>query len=252
MNIEIRETKNYSQFKRLEGNRDVTHVDKIVKSIQTVGYILNPIIVNEKMEVIDGQNRLMALQRLGLPVHYYIVKGATRETAIALNLGRSNWKPMDYVKSYAEGGNTSYIYLLKLLSEHKGYTLQAMFGISKGYIMTSGWGSQKLQDGEFVLTEAEYEKAEETIKDLDEMAIAMKSIIGSTRAITTSLAWCMNQKQCDKKRLINAINKNYPIIPPVVEGHVELFLREVSKLYNKDLKTQNKKILFDAIYRGDL
>ena len=59
-------TKDYSIFRRLVGNRDIpeSRISKIVESIQTIGWIHNPIIVNEKMEVIDGQGRLTELQRL--------------------------------------------------------------------------------------------------------------------------------------------------------------------------------------------
>lgn len=56
-------TNNYDQFKRLVGNREVNpkRVKTIKKSVEEIGYIPNPIIVNENMEVIDGQGRLQAL-----------------------------------------------------------------------------------------------------------------------------------------------------------------------------------------------
>ena len=50
-------TKNYSMFKKVRGNRDVdpTHVARIVKLIAQRD-TKNPIIVNKKMEVLDGQH----------------------------------------------------------------------------------------------------------------------------------------------------------------------------------------------------
>ena len=74
---EILTTTDYSIFKTLEGNRAVKdhRVDKIVKSICNIGYVTSPILVNEKMEVIDGQGRLQALERLGMPVEYIIHEG---------------------------------------------------------------------------------------------------------------------------------------------------------------------------------
>ena len=62
-------TADYGKFKKLPGNRDVKGTQKIIDSIETVGYVLSPILVNENMEVIDGQNRLDALRALKLPVH---------------------------------------------------------------------------------------------------------------------------------------------------------------------------------------
>ena len=61
---EILETTDYGMFKPLLGNRDRKSESKIIDSIQRVGYIISPLIVNEKMEVIDGQNRLAALESL--------------------------------------------------------------------------------------------------------------------------------------------------------------------------------------------
>ena len=65
----VRQTNNYMKFQILKGNRNVSQsrVNKIIASINRVGYITNPIIVNEHMEVIDGQGRLEALKTLQLP-----------------------------------------------------------------------------------------------------------------------------------------------------------------------------------------
>ena len=67
----VYETKNYDMFKKLLGNRDVTQqrIEKIKYSIQNVGYVLNPCVINGKNEVIDGQGRIAALRDLDLPVH---------------------------------------------------------------------------------------------------------------------------------------------------------------------------------------
>ena len=74
----IHVTSDYDQFTYLVGNRDI--VNKHVKSLSTE--IDNrdleiPIIVNEKMEVCDGQHRLEAYKALDLPVHYIIKEGLT-------------------------------------------------------------------------------------------------------------------------------------------------------------------------------
>ena len=67
-------TKDYSIFKKLTGNRstELERITKICDSIREVGYITSPILVNENMEVIDGQGRLEAFKELGIPVEYII------------------------------------------------------------------------------------------------------------------------------------------------------------------------------------
>ena len=64
------ETKNYDQFKTLEGNRsiDQKNVNNIEQNMREHGVLPTVIIVNEKMEVIDGQHRIEALKRLHEPV----------------------------------------------------------------------------------------------------------------------------------------------------------------------------------------
>lgn len=48
MDLIIKSTNDYSMFKKLKGNRDLTSVNKIIQSVEDVGYIISPILVNEK------------------------------------------------------------------------------------------------------------------------------------------------------------------------------------------------------------
>ena len=104
-------TKNYEIFKRLYGNREVLAQRKrtIKNSILENGYIRNPIVVNENMEIIDGQGRFEALKELEMPVEYIIAHGAGQKECIALNVNQKNWKSSDYIKSFAELGYKDYI-----------------------------------------------------------------------------------------------------------------------------------------------
>ena len=130
-------TKDYSIFKRLVGNRDIpeSRISKIVESIQTIGWVHNPIIVNEKMEVIDGQGRLTALQRLKMPVEYIIAEGAGNKECIYMNMNMVNWKLPDFIKSYAEQGNENYQRLLSLMERYANGNLDiistAVYRLSK-------------------------------------------------------------------------------------------------------------------------
>lgn len=249
MEIIVYETKDYDAFKRLDGNRDVRCEKKIIKSIESVGYIPNPIMVNEKMEVIDGQNRLGALKELGLPVHYYVVKGATIDTARALNLGRSNWSTRDYVKSYAEQGNQSYIYFYELM-EQSGYSAQQLYGIVKNKVICNGFTVAKdIDEGTLTIKDKDHKRIEHTLECLEKMRNSIGKIKGSNRLIISGLGWCINIKGCDVKRLTTVINERYPLINPVVDKCPELFLSDISDLYNKYMKGREGRIVFDAIYK---
>lgn len=244
--IEVYETRDYDKFKRLQGNREISHAKKIIKSIQKVGYILNPIIVNEKWEIIDGQNRFEALKTLNMPIHYYVVEGTDRETAISLNLGQENWKPMDYIKSYADDGKKSYQLLLKFINEYN-IGVQEAYGLLKNQITSGGVRTQMVSNGDFVTTEKEYNQAKANMETLKTVEKAIKLIEGSRRIMITGLAWCMNIDGCDKKRLLSEFSSKCTLIPPVASA--ETFLREISKIYNRNLKDKKKIIDFDTIYR---
>lgn len=109
----IYEEKDYKKFKKLPDNRDVlsNRFDKLMASF-SVKQILNPIIVNEKMQIIDGQGRFEVLKKLGRPIPYIIADGADSDDCKRMNRYNTKWSQLDFAKSYATGGNENYQNLL--------------------------------------------------------------------------------------------------------------------------------------------
>ena len=70
------QTKDYGVFKRLNGNRiiDKTNLKNILESIKSNNLEI-PIIVNEKMEICEGQHRFECKKQLNLPVDFIIKDG---------------------------------------------------------------------------------------------------------------------------------------------------------------------------------
>ncbi|MBQ1790336.1 MAG: ParB N-terminal domain-containing protein, partial [Oscillospiraceae bacterium] len=102
----------YDSFKVLDGNRDPeknSRIKKIERSIDKVGFIEAPILVNEHYEVIDGQARLAVAKKHGYPIYFCILPGKGIEECIALNQSSTAWTIMDYIHSYAAQGNENYI-----------------------------------------------------------------------------------------------------------------------------------------------
>lgn len=97
----VRETTDYDMFRYMDGQRSVeqSRVNKIMASIKKHGQI-DPIEVNEKYEVGDGQGRLEACRQLKIPVKYIVVPGRTIEDYIAVNSTSTNWTMLDYVESW--------------------------------------------------------------------------------------------------------------------------------------------------------
>lgn len=114
----VQETDDYTQFSFLVANRDVSrsHINNLKNAIQQHPEILRvqPLLVNDKMQIIDGQHRFQAATELGMPISYTVVDGIGIEVARAMNLLHRTWKPEDFAKSYAIGNNKHYSDYLKM------------------------------------------------------------------------------------------------------------------------------------------
>jgi hypothetical protein len=114
---------NYAMFTRLPHNREIRkrHVEKLAESMKLRGFLrTHPMLVNQSLQVIDGQHRLEAARQVGVPVFYKIViEGANAESNRDLNSLTAPWNNMDYVKSYAEQGYPEYQKLLAMMAENQ-------------------------------------------------------------------------------------------------------------------------------------
>lgn len=99
----IQKTNDYSIFKSVSFNREKNkrHIESIKKIIQKENLLhLHPILVNEKMEVVDGQHRLEAAKELGLDV-FYIQDKISYEHILNSNLFQKKLVLEDVIKYYA-------------------------------------------------------------------------------------------------------------------------------------------------------
>ena len=102
-------TTNYEQFKLIRTNREIQNglVARLKQSIQKIGYIeARPILVNDKMEIIDGQNRFVACKELGIPIVYAVHRNGTSDNKIIAELNKNQliWRLGDFIHHFAEQG----------------------------------------------------------------------------------------------------------------------------------------------------
>lgn len=110
----IFQTKDYNQFVIVDKNRDLSkkHVNKLVNSIKKYGYKKScPILVNDKLEVIDGQHRIEACKILNIPVLYTIEDLSIKDIS-TLNSCARNWKMNDYVKFHSDREEVKFLIYL--------------------------------------------------------------------------------------------------------------------------------------------
>ena len=120
---EILETEDYSIFKMLPHNRPVvqSHVIRLTRSMADRPHLrpARPVLVNDKMQVIDGQHRLKASELNGQSVFYMVVPNLTIEDARLLNALQRTWSLLDYAYSYASSKVPAYVQFIKAYESHE-------------------------------------------------------------------------------------------------------------------------------------
>jgi hypothetical protein len=119
MRYEVKSTRDYKIFRTIKGNRAIVHanINRITKSIMGMNLLnIFPVVVNERMEVIDGQHRLQVAKQLELEVFYKVVPGLTIKDVIAINSAQKEWKLSDYLECYCKLEDSNYTRLKNLLS----------------------------------------------------------------------------------------------------------------------------------------
>jgi hypothetical protein len=108
--MNVKSTTNYDIFSFLDGNRNISrlHVEKLKKSFAKK-QLITPLLVNERMQIIDGQHRFVVESELNLPVYYIIVPNYGLEECHALNATSKKYSPEDFLEGYAKLGKESYI-----------------------------------------------------------------------------------------------------------------------------------------------
>lgn len=157
-------TTNYDMFKFRSDNRAVlhqSHIDRLIKSIQARNLLeMRPIIVNEKMEVMDGQNRLLAAKKLGVPIWYVVEDGLCANDIILMNTS-SSWKPSDYLNFYIKHQNDEYIKLARFMEKHN-FSLRVAINICIGQRKVS---MDQFKKGEFKFPEQDIDMQAEICHD---------------------------------------------------------------------------------------
>ena len=229
MKKEILTTTDYEQFHRLSGNRSVTQnrVNKIINSIQLVGYITSPIIVNEKMEVVDGQGRLAALEQLKLPVEYIVVPGIGIKECISMNIDQTNWTLMDYIESYAEQGYDSYCKLLNLIKLYPDISLRAIYSSITG---TASVSSKIIKNGSLEVTEENIQKSNEVLPYINKFEPYIKDVNAHKDILESSLSYAYWNENVNPDRMFERVAASIRNMTPY--HNVAECLDALSEIYN--------------------
>lgn len=153
-------TRDYSKFVFNEKNRRVNaaHVNNLVSSIKENDLLFaQPILVNSKYEIIDGQHRFHAAKKLGKRIYYIIKPGLSIEDAITLNINTKNWGYKDYLDYWISQGNENYIYFRDYLKKYGiSYSLATSLLMKGTAIGSGGHLTDAFNNGDLEINHKEY------------------------------------------------------------------------------------------------
>jgi hypothetical protein len=106
----VHETHNYDKFTLLRDNRDVNpaHVARLAASFYE-HHLVSPVIVNDKLQVIDGQHRLAAAKETGKPIHYIVIPEYGIDEVQVFNSNQKNWTKRDFLEMFVAQRKKHYI-----------------------------------------------------------------------------------------------------------------------------------------------
>ena len=242
-------TTNYDLFVFTDWNRDISNarVVLMVESITKVGWLPQPVLVNERFEVIDGQSRIKALEQCGLPVEFCIMEGIGRVECQMLNLFQKNWTTKNYIDSYASDGNDNYIWLRDMLVKYKVLTPSVVQStiVRKGNAnIMAGQITKIIHEGRVSVSLSERAKIEKLLFYLSRFAETGEYLGGRKDTFYSALTFLYNLDGIDRERLCDVVN-NARYDGMVSSGTVEGWLQQFEVLYNRNLRKANK---IDAVH----
>ena len=238
-------TTDYGIFNLMEDNRSIneSRKRKISISINEVGYIPAPIVVNEMMQVIDGQGRLAVMRSLGLPIAYVIVPGLGIRECISMNISGTQWKDEDYIKSYAKQGNANYKRLYRLLYEE----FPGQFALNNVLMATVGkpFDSTNIRSGGLTISEDTSDEAYRLLGYVANINKGLESGVLPGKMVN-AIIFATQVEGVDTIRLGRAVERNYT--PASTFGNIEACLEWLTFYYNQGISRSIPRIRFENEY----
>lgn len=236
--MKVEGTYNYGQFKVLEGNRDVNEkflvrLEKSIKEKNLLRY--NPILVNEKMEVVDGQHRLAVAKKNSLEIFFTVVADGSVDDMILLDTNVRAWGALDYLESWIKQGKDDYK-ILKDFMEVYDLSLTIAKNLLAGLSSSKGGSGDNrrnaFRDGYFTVTHAaEAQKIAELVQKLQPYA---ESKLKNQQDFISALVNLNRDERFDVENLIKKLKTFGFKLKKQIS--VRAYLREIEDIYN--FKTQ--------------
>jgi hypothetical protein len=207
----IMRTNDYSLFRPHENNRTVDqgNVRRLISSLQARNMLeFRPILVNARMQIIDGNHRFHAAKALGLDIYYQIAQDSNSEDIILLNANQKRWGLDDYIHYYISKGNVEFK-KLKDFCDEKGISVNLFYRLLGG---DNNKLSEKTKYGSFKFpTGEDLEEVNRLIEGIELVTGALQRYIPNSQALRNSMklkyavVYLLKNPDVDIKTLMNKI-----------------------------------------------
>ena len=201
----IYQTENYSIFKYRIDNRPIneTNVNNIARSIQIMGQ-RHPISVDYNMNIQDGQHRLEACKKLGVPVLYIVNKDLMSTSQIAeLQSTTRSWKTKDYAHGFSNDNNENYNLYNKFCADYPEFSHTCALVLLSNKTERNASVEESFKTGDFKVKS--YNKAREVADLLKSMSAYYKGY--NKRGFIFALLKMKENKDFEMKRLLRKLPK---------------------------------------------
>ncbi len=205
-NVVIGSTTDYGMFKIVDSNRKLkkSNVENLIKSFKITNGMKKskPIIVDKSLNVIDGQHRLEACKKMGIPVHYIITEDVIEDIPL-YNTYQIKWGLDDYARYFAQRGNKNYEKILEI---------QGRVGIGTTAILeclgmiTGRSLNINFKEGRFVF-DGDVDKSVETIEKILKLCYLIKRHRSVSNRIIRAVRFLNKIKSFNLDELISKIEK---------------------------------------------
>lgn len=239
--LKIHYTKDYDKFKILKSNRkvDPPHVIALKKSMSDQNLSSDlPIIVNENMEILDGQHRFKANMELGLPIFYKISRIFDEKFVAIINSTSKPWKTEDYLHYYIQHGNEEYKNLA-VFYEYYNIALTSAIGLLTGG--TTQPGSTTMDDfrhGDFKITHPTH--AIRVINMIDSFAPFFPDY--SHKTFMNAVSRLAFMKDYNHEHMLQKLETRSSRM--LKQADVDGYIKQLNDLYNHNVRKRHKELLF--------
>ena len=238
----VQTTNNYDQFKFIEANREQSrgHIEALKRAFESNGNLtrVQPILVNDRFEIIDGQHRFIACKELGAPINFTVVPGLGVSDARGINILHKSWTTDDYARSYANTGDRSYQKYIQL-KEDFGFNHSVMLLYLQGTGDRNGV-YKEFREGAFVLEPDQEIPAMERLQRLEEIAEFLPE--AKEKTFARALLRVMQSENYDHKRMVRKLADRQSAIQRF--RSIEDNLRQLEEAYNYKITEGNRVRLY--------